>query len=67
MPANSNWDPSVTGGKCIDFRNFFIAACSLELGLDAVILVMPLREVYKLRMSKKKKLLVSFIFFVGVL
>jgi len=64
IPAVANWDPTISG-RCVEYRDFWISSMALELALDVVILGFPVREVFKLQMSLKKKLGVSLIFLLG--
>lgn len=48
-----------------DYLKFWLAMAIVEIFLEFAILVLPIRELYKLQLSLKKKLLCSCIFALG--
>ncbi|KAI4121202.1 MAG: hypothetical protein LQ338_006501 [Usnochroma carphineum] len=49
----------------VDYLKFWLAMAIVEIVLEFVILVLPIRELYRLQLSSKKKLLCSLIFALG--
>ena len=59
------WRNPKIKGKCIDYPKFRAAIMSLEVVLDSVILALPIREIIKLQMPLKRKIMVSCVFLLG--
>jgi hypothetical protein len=64
-PVRAFWDITVTEKKCINTTAFFIANSAVHVIIDIVILTLPVRKVWALKMSVQKKVMVSFIFLLG--
>jgi len=64
-PIPTYWDPNVSGKWLINYDGFWLAAMVLELVTESIILSLPIRQVSKLQLSRKKKALLSFIFMLG--
>lgn len=50
---------------CIDLHSFYWGMTAANISLDAIILYLPLQEVWKLKLRKSKKLELSGIFLLG--
>jgi len=50
---------------CIDQNKFYYCAAAANIALDIAILIVPIPELLKLRLSAKRKLLLLSIFSVG--
>ncbi|TAQ87464.1 hypothetical protein B7494_g4219 [Chlorociboria aeruginascens] len=64
QPMASVWNTSIKG-HCVNYMLFYIIVMSIETALDAIVLAMPLREIYFLQMTFRKKVLISLIFLLG--
>ncbi|MCJ1400657.1 hypothetical protein MMC11_003865 [Xylographa trunciseda] len=64
-PIPTYWDPNVSGKWLINYDGFWFAAMVLELVTELTILSLPIRQISKLQLSRKKKILLSFIFLLG--
>ncbi|MCJ1285178.1 hypothetical protein MMC26_004516 [Xylographa opegraphella] len=64
-PIPSYWDPTVSGKWLVNYDAFWFAAMVLELVTELTILSLPIRQISKLQLSRKKKVLLSFIFLLG--
>ncbi|KAI0415520.1 hypothetical protein F5X98DRAFT_346232 [Xylaria grammica] len=64
-PHEKIWYPNIPG-SCFNTRVFFITNASLNLASDIIILVLPQRMIWNLKMSRRKKIGVSLVFAVGV-
>ncbi|OHE91517.1 CFEM domain-containing protein [Colletotrichum orchidophilum] len=53
-------------GKCFDLNAFAMSHGALNVALDAWMLVLPAKQVFSLRMQRKKKLGVMLMFSVGI-
>ncbi|KAI8626401.1 hypothetical protein F5Y19DRAFT_488236 [Xylariaceae sp. FL1651] len=66
FPHEKIWNMSVPG-KCFNTRAFFISNAALNLASDIIILVLPQKIIWSLKMSREKKVGVSLVFAVGVI
>jgi hypothetical protein len=66
IPVRKLWDPTVVGG-CLDLAEFYYGLQIPNILTDAIILVMPMKVVWGLPISKTQKSLLSGIFVVGIL
>ena len=65
-PISGAWNPNdVFTDRCIDLRTYFQCTSGVHIGLDIIILCMPLRMIYKLELPADQKLMVSGIFMIG--
>ncbi|KAI0551139.1 hypothetical protein F4679DRAFT_182280 [Xylaria curta] len=60
----SGWDPTING-YCIDATNYPIALGALNVFVDFATVALPIYEVLKLRLAKRKKYTVAGIFVIG--
>ncbi|RYP50469.1 hypothetical protein DL768_004021 [Monosporascus sp. mg162] len=67
IPREKIWDKTIPGGKCIDAKVSDLSASIVNVTSDLLILVLPQRIIWKLKMPLKKKIGVSLIFTIGVL
>lgn len=49
----------------IDYPLFFVSTMSIELGLNAAVLVLPIRQSLMLQMSLQTRLMLSVVFLLG--
>ncbi|OJJ45261.1 hypothetical protein ASPZODRAFT_17481 [Penicilliopsis zonata CBS 506.65] len=66
IPLHKLWEPTVPGG-CIDLPKFYYGLQGPNIITDAVILIMPMKIVWDLPISRVQKSLLSGIFVVGFL
>ncbi|PLB39773.1 putative integral membrane protein Pth11-like [Aspergillus candidus] len=66
LPVNKFWNREIEG-TCIDPAMFFYGMQIPNILTDAVLLVMPLKPVWSLRVSTNQRILLSFVFLVGIL
>ncbi|KAF9886583.1 hypothetical protein FE257_011355 [Aspergillus nanangensis] len=64
VPVRKFWDASVDGA-CIDPARFFYGVQVPNILTDLMVLVMPLKTVWTLPISKRQRLLLSGVFAVG--
>lgn len=57
--------PLLFTGHCIDLQSFYLGVTIANLGLDVVILYLPLHMVWKLKLPIKQRLTLSGIFLLG--
>ncbi|KAI0147456.1 hypothetical protein GGR57DRAFT_251514 [Xylariaceae sp. FL1272] len=65
-PYERNWDKTLPG-KCIDIKIINLASAIINLFFDIGILALPQRVIWKLNMSKKRKVEISTMFAIGIL
>jgi hypothetical protein len=51
--------------KCMKYPYFFLTMLSLELGLNASVLVMPIKQTLGLQLDLKTRLMLIFVFMLG--
>ncbi|KAL3493997.1 hypothetical protein BJX62DRAFT_234855 [Aspergillus germanicus] len=66
VPFRKLWEPTVSGA-CIDLAQFYYGLQIPNIVTDAIILVMPLRIVWNLKMPRTQRILLMGIFMLGVL
>ncbi|RYP64126.1 hypothetical protein DL771_008906 [Monosporascus sp. 5C6A] len=66
IPLERLWDKTVPG-TCIDLEEYYIATAAFNVFSDIFILVLPQKVVWKLQMTRRRKVGVSLIFAVGIL
>lgn len=64
MPVQLLWDLSLEG-RCFDFNIFWFSMGVLETIIDIIILVLPIKMVLALQLSKRNKIVLSGIFLLG--
>jgi hypothetical protein len=63
-PRERIWDRSIPG-TCVDIGSLLNASGFFNLLTDTIVLLIPVRCVWNLKMKRKKKLLVIMVFTVG--
>jgi hypothetical protein len=67
-PFEFNWNPLLPGGWCrFDVPRFALASAIANSILDLIPLILAQKVIWGLRLSRNKKLGVSFMFLVGIL
>ena len=66
-PVVGAWDHGVPKHKCIDLSQLMFITNILNILLDACILGLPVRRVWKLNLTTRQKVAISAIFLVGLL
>ncbi|KAJ4393901.1 hypothetical protein N0V93_003117 [Gnomoniopsis smithogilvyi] len=61
----TSWD-DVRVGKCFNVNTFAYAHASIHIALDVWMLILPAIEVWKLNMTLRKKIEVTFMFSIGI-
>ncbi|RYC64117.1 hypothetical protein CHU98_g2087 [Xylaria longipes] len=65
-PHEKIWHPTIPG-RCFNTKAFFISNAALNLASDIIILALPQRVIWTLKMPTQKKIGVSVVFAVGVI
>ncbi|PYI00339.1 hypothetical protein BO78DRAFT_268904, partial [Aspergillus sclerotiicarbonarius CBS 121057] len=65
-PFAFNWDPSIPGGTCGSQVSSFAVTGVINLATDLLVLAIPLPLLYRLQMSRFKKVTLISVFGLGV-
>ncbi|KAL1864881.1 hypothetical protein Daus18300_007448 [Diaporthe australafricana] len=63
-PISANWDIRQSG-RCLNLNAIGFAGALLGIAEHFAILVMPLPELWKLKLSKRKRIMLAFVFSLG--
>ena len=64
-PVQLNWDKTING-SCGDEGTAELAAAGINMGLDVIIVLLPLPVVWRLQMATHKKAGVTAVFALGL-
>ncbi|KAI7787272.1 hypothetical protein LA080_000610 [Diaporthe eres] len=64
-PVRAAWDFTITNGRCYDFVDFLYASTAINTATDLILCTVPIRFLWSLKIPKKQRIVVSFLFFVG--
>ena len=67
QPISFNWDLSVRGGRCVDQRILYTSTAAFNILTDLVILGLPLYIFSDLKIPKRTKFALLFVFLLGFL
>lgn len=67
LPVKKVWDPTVTGGHCLDEVAMSISTGVINVVTDFLILALPMCAIFRLKMPLKRKFTVSAIFATGLI
>ncbi|KAL8786451.1 MAG: hypothetical protein Q9213_002767 [Squamulea squamosa] len=65
-PVRKAWDPLIPEGHCINILALNVAASTINSTSDIGILILPQVSIWRLQMSRKRKIQISGIFLVGI-
>ena len=66
IPWRKIWNPSMPG-KCINFHAVLVVTAIMNLLSDFSILLLPIRSIWRLRLSPKRKWALSAVFATGLM
>lgn len=66
-PREAIWNPLVTDAQCIDNNTVVLITCLFNIVSDIIILMLPARAVWKLRIPTRKKVGIVLLFAIGLL
>jgi len=66
-PVSYFWNRETEKGHCIESTKFFIALATTNLFTDVALLVLPIPQIWKLKVPRAQKFRLSSIFLVGTL
>ena len=65
-PIAYSWDYTIPGGSCGDEQAFDMFTASVNLLQDFIVVVLPMRVLWRLQMATTRKLAVSGLFSMGL-
>ncbi|KAK1760064.1 hypothetical protein QBC47DRAFT_333914 [Echria macrotheca] len=65
VPIAYWWDRTIPGGHCVDIQTFFDAQSVPGFVLDVIIMILPLRTIWGLRLPTPKRVALVLIFLVA--
>lgn len=65
IPLEYSWIGLSDPAHCFNYNIFWMVTGALEVVIDTIILVLPVRMVLGLQLSPKRKILLLFIFLLG--
>lgn len=66
-PVAFNWDPTISGGHCVDRRVLYLSTSVFNIVTDLIILGLPLWVFSSLRIPKRTKIALLVVFLLGFL
>ena len=66
-PREAIWNPLITSFDCIDNEKLILVICLFNILSDIIILVLPARAVWQLRISTGHKVKIVLLFAIGLL
>ncbi|KAK4456212.1 hypothetical protein QBC34DRAFT_444887 [Podospora aff. communis PSN243] len=67
LPVPFNWDPTIRGGRCVDRRVLYVSTASFNILTDLLIIGIPLYILKGLKIPRRTKIALFFVFFLGFL
>lgn len=64
IPFDALWNPEIPG-RCIDINVLFLVCSSLNIATDFAILCLPMPELWRLKVSRRQKCQLTFMFLLG--
>ena len=66
-PREAFWNPLITDYRCLNNDIGTIINCSFNVVSDIIILMLPVRAVWRLRMPTRNKIKIVLLFAIGLL
>jgi hypothetical protein len=66
QPRKKFWDPTVEGGRCMDWIVVLTTGNAVTIVSDAAIWLLPQRVIYSLQLTRPRKIALSFLFTIGI-
>lgn len=67
-PFAKSWDPLVLYGTCGSFKTGFLADGIINIVIDLIIVILPMRMVWQLQhVSQQRKMALTVVFALGIL
>ena len=66
-PREAIWNPLITNARCLANNTVVLVTCLFNIISDIIILMLPARAVWKLRIPTRNKLRILLLFAIGLL
>ena len=66
-PVAFAWNKDIVGGRCLNFNATAWAHAGINILQDFIIISLPVREILKLQLDRKKRIGLILIFGLGIL
>ena len=66
-PQAAIWNPLITNSRCLDNNTSVLITCVFNIVSDIIILMLPTRAVWKLRIPTRQKFRIVLLFAIGLL
>jgi hypothetical protein len=66
-PREAIWNPLIPNPRCLNNNTLVLVTCLFNIISDIIILTLPARAVWKLRISTRKKVGIVLLFAIGLL
>lgn len=67
QPREKTWNPLIPGGRCINMHTLTLASGAINFPSDLCILLLPLRTIWGLHLSRRRKIGTSAVFAIATL
>lgn len=67
LPISAMWDKSITDAKCLDLSAISLAGAICSIATDVVLAMLPIPMLWKLQVSRAKRVGIAFVFVVASL
>ena len=66
-PIAAFWDHNIPGSHCVDNHSFWLSFSIINIITDVLILVLPMQQVFRLKLKKRDKIALNLVFVLGAL
>ena len=66
-PREAIWNPLIINARCLDNNTVVLITCLFNIISDIIILILPARAVWKLRIPSRNKFRIVLLFAIGLL
>lgn len=66
-PIQYNWDKTIVDGVCTPAYYPYVSAAAIHMGIDVIIVALPMPMLWRLQMPTRKKISLSVVFGIGIL
>jgi len=63
-PVAKLWNPSISG-ECMDPHSYWLSAAGINIGLDFLVLLLPLPAITSLHLPRRQKICIVLVFLLG--
>jgi hypothetical protein len=67
LPISAVWDKSITDAKCLNLSLISLVGAIFSIGTDVVLALLPIPMLWKLQVSRAKRVGIAFVFVVASL